>query len=79
MLTLNQKLPRLRQSVIDKKPVKFKYKNWKGETKKRHVLPLEVYYGSTEYHKTNQWLLKGIDLSKKQERVFAVDDISKFY
>lgn len=59
-------------------PLKFKYKNWQGETTIRTVMPIKIWYGHTEFHKTDQWLLKATDLDKDAERDFAVNDILKF-
>lgn len=56
--------------------IQFDYVNWKGEKRHRKVLPKEVLYGSTEYHKEEQWLLRGLDLDKKEERIFAMKDMS---
>lgn len=59
-------------------PLKFIYKNWKGETKERMVEPIKVWYGSTEWHPEEQWFLKAKDLEKEEERDFALRDIEKF-
>jgi hypothetical protein len=37
-----------------------------------------MWYGHTEYHKEDQWLLKALDLDKNAERDFAVKDILRF-
>lgn len=58
-------------SVID-----FEYVNWKGEKGYRRALIKGFYYGNTEYHKENQWLLEAFDVDKKQDRVFAMKDMS---
>lgn len=60
------------------KELKFKYKNWEGKTAIRRVKPIEIWYGKTEWHKEEQWLLKAMDLDKGEERDFAVRDILKF-
>lgn len=52
-----------------------KYKNWKGEIGIRHIIPLEILYGSTEYHKEEQWLMKAWDLDKKDYRTYALRDV----
>ena len=57
------------------KPLKFKYKNWKGITAIRTVIPEKIYYGSTEFHKESQWLMEAFDLDKDATRTFAVKDI----
>jgi predicted DNA-binding transcriptional regulator YafY len=57
------------------KKVAILYKNWKNETAERHIEPIEIWFGSTEWHKEDQWLLKALDLEKRQERDFALKDI----
>jgi predicted DNA-binding transcriptional regulator YafY len=64
--------------VDEKKAVKIVYTNYKGETADRTIIPLELWFGSTEYHKEEQWLLKAFDLEKKAERNFAVKDIKSW-
>jgi len=61
-----------------KKAVKIVYTNYKGETAERTIIPLELWFGSTEYHKEEQWLLKAFDFDKKAERNFAVKDIKSW-
>lgn len=64
---------------IDKeKIVKLLYKNWKGETKVRTVQPIEIWFGSTEYHEGEQWFMKVYDLDKNDYRDYAVNDIEKW-
>ena len=55
----------------------FEYKNWKNETKIRVVIPESIWYGSTEFHKEEQWFLKAFDIEKSADRDFAVKDIIK--
>jgi len=59
-------------------PLVFKYKNWEGKTSVRHVIPEKTYFGKTQWHPKNQWLLEAFDLDKKEKRVFAVKEIIKF-
>ena len=48
-----------------------------GKAKKavRRVRPIELWYGKTEWHPEEQWLLKAWDLDKDAERNFAWKDI----
>ena len=66
------------KGVNKKQIVKIIYTNYKGETAERTIIPLELWFGSTEYHKEEQWLLKAFDLEKKAERNFAVKDIKSW-
>ena len=58
--------------------LQFVYKNWKGETSTRKVIPYKNWFGSTEFHKDVQWFLHAFDVDKKEERNFAIKDIIKF-
>lgn len=55
------------------------YTNWKGEKRPRHIKPVMLWYGSTEYHPEPQMLLQALDLEKNQMRDFAVKDIEPVY
>lgn len=55
--------------------VTIDYTNYRGERSLRRVLPLDILFGSTEFHPEPQWLLTAIDEDKKAERVFAMKDI----
>lgn len=58
--------------IQNKKPVRVVYKNWKGETSVRKIIPESLYYGSSEWHPENQWLLRAFDLDKEAYRDFAL-------
>lgn len=59
--------------------IRVKYKNWKGEVAARTIIPLSIFYGSTEYHKEGQWLLKVWDMGKEDYRTYAVKDILEWF
>ena len=52
------------------------YRNWRGETAIRNIIPTSIRYGATEWHKEPQWLLVGMDVDKGEEREFALRDFS---
>lgn len=54
------------------------YKNWRGETAKRQIVPTHVWFGHTEWHKEDQWLLTAFDVDKKDARDFALKDIQEW-
>ncbi len=54
------------------------YTNWKGETAERPIKPIELWFGSTQWHPDEQWLLKAIDIQKNEQRDFALKDIKKW-
>lgn len=53
------------------------YRNHRGETRQRIIEPKNVWFGSTEWHPEEQWLLKAMDIEKGEERDFALKDISQ--
>lgn len=61
-----------------KQIVEILYTNWKGETAVRKILPVKLWYGHTEYHKEDQWLLNAIDQEKQAPRDFALKDIKNW-
>ena len=62
----------------DGKTVQFTYTNWKGKTATRTVRPIELKFGSTIWHKKPQYLLSAYDLDRKENRCFALSDISNW-
>jgi len=58
--------------------LKFEYKNYNGEISSRIVIPYKPWFGKTEHHKEEQWLLHAYDIEKCAERNFALKDIIKF-
>lgn len=54
---------------------KVLYQNYKGEIKWRFIHPIKYYFGHTDYHPKDQWLLKCFDVEKDAERTYAVGDI----
>lgn len=51
------------------------YTNWRGERSVRRVLPVSVFFGTTQYHRDKQWFLTAVDVEKNAERHFAMSDI----
>lgn len=58
---------------------KVRYKNWKGEIGIRQIIPLEIFYGNSEYHTEEQWLMRVWDIDRKDYRVYAARDIIEWY
>ena len=65
----------MEKSYDKKQAVTIKYTNWKNETDFRHIVPIKIWYGKTEWHKTEQWLLNAFDVDKKALRDFTLKDI----
>ncbi len=58
-----------------REPVDIGYTNWRGEYAVRRIIPVRVWFGSTDWHPAPQWMLTAIDVEKGAERDFAVADI----
>lgn len=57
-------------------PIRVRYTNWRGEMADRHLMPTSLWFGSTEWHKEPQWLMKAVDLEKGgATRDFALKDM----
>ena len=54
------------------KSIRMIYKNWRGETSERHIIPARLWFGRTEHHPELQYLLDALDLDKRAERTFAL-------
>lgn len=58
--------------------VQFVYKNHRGETALRTVIPQRMVFKETEWHPEQQWILVGYDVYKAAFRHFAMKDVSKW-
>jgi hypothetical protein len=54
------------------------YKNWRGETAIRKIIPREIIFTSTEWHPEKQWCLQALDVEKGAERTFSCKDIKEW-
>lgn len=57
-------------------PHRVTYTNYRGETAKRTIIPINLWYGHTEWHTEDQWLLRALDTEKDQIRDFAMKDMT---
>lgn len=55
--------------------ISIRYRNYKGVIGWRRIIPTRIYYGSTDFHPEDQWLLESHDLDKNLPRTFAFKDI----
>ena len=60
-------------------PIKVRYTNYRGETAVRTIIPLKIYWGSTEYHPTEQWLLEVLDVERQANRIYALKEIHEWF
>jgi hypothetical protein len=56
--------------------VSIDYTNWRGERAFRDIRPKHIHYGSTQWHKEEQWFLSAEDVRDGNKvKDFAVKDI----
>ena len=55
------------------------YSNYRGETAIRKIIPKRIWFGRTEWHPENQWILDIFDIDKKAERSYAMKDIKAWF
>ena len=57
------------------KVVSIVYTNYRNETSVRKIIPERIWFGKTEWHPEDQWLLDAYDVDKNAKRSFALKDI----
>jgi len=60
------------------KAIAIVYKNYRGETARRRIVPQRLWFGATKWHPDEQWLLDAIDVEKQSPRSFALRDIQSY-
>ena len=61
------------------KVINILYTNWKGETRVRRIIPKKIWFGKTDWHPEDQWLLQALDTEKNESRDFAIKDIKSWF
>jgi hypothetical protein len=61
--------------AIDSPTVVVGYTNWRGQYGEREIVPMRPWFGSTDWHPEEQWLLKAWDVERDAERDFAIKDV----
>ena len=61
------------------KNIKILYTNYRGETAIRDVIPIKIWFGSTDWHPEEGWLMDAYDIEKKNNRSFAMKDIKAWF
>ena len=51
------------------------YTNWRGERRKREIIPYRIDFENTEWHPDTQWLLEAFDCEDGEVKQFAMKDI----
>lgn len=62
-------------SKASKRTVIIDYTNHRGERAERTIEPGSWYFGKTEWHPEEQWLMYAFDVKKDVFRTFAQKDI----
>lgn len=56
-------------------PIRFLYKNYRGEVRIREAFPIRFVFEANEWHTTPQWLLHATDAETGEFRSFAFADM----
>jgi predicted DNA-binding transcriptional regulator YafY len=67
------------ESINQEQIVCILYTNYRGETAVRKIVPKKIWFGKTEWHLEEQWILDAVDIEKKADRGFAMKDIKAWY
>lgn len=59
--------------------IKMLYKNNRGETTVRRLVPIKIFFGQTEWHQDEQWLLEAYDVDRTANRTYALREIRAFF
>jgi hypothetical protein len=54
------------------------YTNYRGITALRRIIPRRIWFGHTEWHPGEQWILDVFDVEKRAERSFAIAEIKEW-
>ncbi len=63
------------QKTIQVRMATIRYRNHRGKVTDRSVTPRDIWFGRTEWHPDDQWILEAFDHDKQAERSFAMRDI----
>lgn len=61
--------------VVSPEFVVIDYTNWQNERRRRRVCPVRIWFGSTEWHPVDQWMLRAVDLESNLLKEFAMASI----
>ena len=78
----NKQTPFMLEGMTDKclkNPIKVEYTNYRGEKGIRTIVPISFFFGTTEYHPEEQWLIKLWDVDRQAERIYALKEITRWF
>lgn len=55
-----------------------RYKNYRGEVAVRKIVPVKTWWGKTDFHPHEQWILTVWDCERNAQRDYAMQDILEF-
>ncbi len=58
--------------------VEVRYKNWRGETADRRIVPAKIYFGKTDWHPEPGWLIDAYDVDREANRLYALADVEEW-
>ncbi len=59
--------------------IQMVYTNHRGETSVRRLVPIRIYFGKTEWHPADQWLLEAYDFDRAATRSYALKEIRAIF
>jgi predicted DNA-binding transcriptional regulator YafY len=78
MLKTSEEKATASNAVDLRRAIRIIYTNYRGETAQRTIVPQRVWFGATEWHPEEQWLLDAVDVEKNAQRSFALRDIKSY-
>lgn len=67
------------REIREEEVVEIVYTNHRGETRARRILPMDLYFGTSEWHDEPQWLLSAVDVERGVCRTFAMKAMRRFW
>lgn len=59
-----------KQKAVANSAMEVMYTNYRGETARRWIIPRNIRFGASEWHKEPTWLLLAFDVAKNADREF---------
>ncbi|MDB4311967.1 hypothetical protein N9937_00915 [bacterium] len=64
---------------MTEKSISILYLNWKNSLRVRLITPKSIWFGKTEYHTVEQWLMEAFCHEDNEFKVFALKDMAFDY
>jgi predicted DNA-binding transcriptional regulator YafY len=71
--------PEMTETHSSEKTVAILYTNYRGETAVRRIVPKRIWFGKTDWHPEEQWILDALDVEKGADRGFALKDVKAWF